>query len=68
MIRRAQDSLAPGEDNQRKRWVEQVTTSTAGLSSSEAWSVAMDRSAWMALRPIDGQAYEKKKLIALFMI
>jgi len=39
----------------RKCWVEQVTTST-GLSPSEAWSVATDRSAWRALRPVDGQA------------
>jgi len=38
----------------RKCWVEQVTTST-GLSPSDAWSVATDRSAWRALRPIDGQ-------------
>jgi len=29
----------------RKCWVEQVTTST-GLSPSDAWSVATDRSAW----------------------
>jgi len=34
----------------RKCWVEQVATST-GLSPSDAWSVAADRSAWRALRP-----------------
>jgi len=39
----------------RKCWVEQVTTST-GLSPSDAWSVATDRSAWRALRPVDGQS------------
>jgi len=39
----------------RKRWVEQVTTSTE-LSLSDAWSVATDRSAWRTLRPVDGQA------------
>jgi len=39
----------------REYWVEQVTTST-GLSPSDAWSVATDRSAWRALRPVDGQA------------
>jgi len=39
----------------QKCWVEQVTTSTM-LSPSDAWSVAVDRSAWMALRPVDGQA------------
>jgi len=39
----------------RKCWVEQFTTST-GLSPSDAWSVATDRSAWMALRPVDGHA------------
>jgi len=33
----------------RKCRVEQVTTST-GLPSSDAWSVATDRSAWRALR------------------
>jgi len=38
----------------RKCWVEQVTTST-GLSPSDAWGVATDRSARRALRPIDGQ-------------
>jgi len=38
----------------RKCWVEQVTTSTR-LSPSDAWSVATDRSAWRALRPVDGQ-------------
>jgi len=36
-------------------WIEQVTTST-GLSPG-AWSVATNRSAWRALRPVDGQAW-----------
>jgi len=39
----------------RKCWVEQVVTSR-GLSLSDAWSVVTDRSAWRALRPVDGQA------------
>jgi len=39
----------------RKCWVKQVTTST-GLSPSNTWSVATDRSAWRALRPVNGQA------------
>jgi len=39
----------------QKCQVEQVTTGT-GLSPSDAWSVATDRSAWRALRPIDSQA------------
>jgi len=38
----------------RKCWVEQVTKST-GLSPSDAWSVATDRSAWRPLRPVDSQ-------------
>jgi len=42
-------------DLPRKCWMEQVTTST-GLSPSDAWSVETDRSAWSALRPVDGQA------------
>jgi len=42
-------------DRPRKCWVEQVTAIT-GLSPSDAWSVATDRSAWRALRPVDGQA------------
>jgi len=41
--------------------VEQVTTST-GLSPSDAWSVATDRSAWRALRPIDGQAERERDI------
>jgi len=39
----------------RKYWVKQVTTST-GISLSDLWSVATDRSAWRALPPVDGQA------------
>jgi len=38
----------------RKCCMEQVTTSTV-LSLSDAWNVATDRSAWSALRPVDGQ-------------
>jgi len=43
-----------------KCWVEQVTTSI-GLSPSGAWSVATDRSAWKALRPVDGQAWAERE-------
>jgi len=45
----------------RKHSVEQITTST-GLSPSDAWSVAADRPAWRALRPLDGQAQRKREI------
>jgi len=31
-----------------------------GLFLSDAWSAAMDRSAWMALRPVDGEAWRER--------
>jgi len=35
-----------------------------GLSPSAAWSVATDRLAWRALRPVDGQAQgERERLL-----
>ena len=44
----------------RRCWVEQITTDAA-LSLPDAWSAATDRSAWRALRPTVGQAWERER-------
>jgi len=55
---RAEDSLAPRGDNQfvgeNAGWSRSLRAH--GSFPSDGWSVATDRLAWRALRPVDGQA------------
>jgi len=55
-------TLRNGGPSEWRTVTEQITTD-AGLSLPDAWSAVTDRSAWRALRPTVGQAYDRESTV-----